>query len=732
MPQIKSPYNFVPLNREVYIPEWGKYVSMDIPFKDGEDGIIEVKIENVSPLFIRNGHINDTENNEQKNDPNSDDKFSSHVIVDGHRHYFIPGSSIKGAVRNVMEVLTFAKMDRYDNDSFGFRSFDTNKSENSEYADAMKKVREGWLRKIGDSYKIFRSSDKVIWIHHDQIDKLFPNFNHGQDHTTAEVKQKILKGDDIFYPFYPVVDNSDGIIEGVEPGKYHLVCTGYMKDKHHEYLFPIVEDEDPLSVSSETMQQFESIHRFTEYYSGKNGTNGILKSRLEEGESIPIFYRIRDGKVESMGIARMYRYPFANNVDQVRQNAQRNIDGKDLPSVIFGYAEKEKSLKGRVHFGHAFCEREIIKDSECPIISGVLAEPRPSYYPLYLSQDRYGTYINYSSKGAKIAGRKRYRIHKADSVTLLVKNENNEKVNTLFRPIPANNIFTLCIAVHNLKAIEVGALISALTFNDTGETFHNLGLAKPFGYGKCKFTINKLIGFSKNKEDYLKDFEYEMLRFCCYHLNIQLSQEESIRRLLSIASPDHEDGDIVQMTFDECEDFKKNTNYSVLREQPKSLSLHINEKEVWTQLKLAFYKPRLEEIKNLSKTSLAEFVKELDKLRDEFVRSDLPTGEIDKLKDELLNPSIPDSPVFEKAPIEEDIVYPKVECFRKLKGRCIVYSDDLKENKGIEVVHQWLTDFFKDQPKAKKQLKKYNKWQETFGGIIDEEVIKRWFEEFIQ
>ena len=179
--------------------------------------------------------------------------------------------------------------------------------------------------------------------------------------------------------------------------------------------------------------------------------------------------------------------------------------------------------------------------------------------------------------------------------------------------------------------------------------------------------------------------------------------------------------------------FKKNTNYSVLREQPKSLSLHINEKEVWTQLKLAFYKPRLEEIKNLSKTSLAEFVKELDKLRDEFVRSDLPTGEIDKLKDELLNPSIPDSPVFEKAPIEEDIVYPKVYNFPKqLKGRCIVYSDDLKENKGIEVVHQWLTDFFKDQPKAKKQLKKYNKWQETFGGIIDEEVIKRWFEEFIQ
>ena len=85
-----------------------------------------------------------------------------------------------------------------------------------------------------------------------------------------------------------------------------------------------------------------------------------------------------------------------------------------------------------------------------------------------------------------------------------------------------------------------------------------------------------------------------------------------------------------------------------------------------------------------------------------------------------------------KAPIEEDIVYPKVQNFTQVKGRCRVYAVELKAGQGIEAVYKWLTDFFKDQPKAKKQLKKFNKWQETFGGIIDEDVIKRWFDEFIQ
>ena len=728
MPQIKSPYNFVPLNREVYIPQWGEFTSMDIPFEDGEDGIIEVEIKNISPLFVRDGHANNPDNDELRSNPNSEDKFSSHIMVDGHRNYFIPGSTIKGAVRNVMEVLTFAKMDRYDNDSFGFRSFDTKKSENKAFSKAMESVKVGWMVKDGESYRILPCKGNVQKISHDQIRPLFENFDKGKDHQTAEVKQRSVRQDD---EFYPIVSNEDGSLQGIDSGVYRLVCTGYMKGKIHEYLFPVALGE-PIPVPDEKFEQFDSIHRHTEYYGGRNGDGGFLKDRLENGQRIPVFYHIEsEGKIKSIGITRVYRYPFKNSVDEVRQHAQGNFEGKDLPTVIFGYAEKEKSLKGRVHFGHAFCENKAIDDSLCPIVNGVLAEPRPSYYPLYLNQDTPGAYVNYGTENVKIAGRKRYRIHKGGTLTPLNRNENNDGVNTIFRPVPSGNVFRLRIAVHNLKAIEVGALISALTFNETPDTFHNIGMAKAFGYGKCKFEITSMTGFTKTKDDYLKAFETEMFSFCKEHLHIQLSQEESIRRLLAIASPNHEDADLLQMGFDDCEDFKKNTNYSTLKEPVKELALHIDEDKIILQIKVNAYKTNFDEIRTLSHTDRIGAIQKLGKLRNQFVSSGLPTDILDKLEEEIQGANKVETTVVLDKSLQDDIIFPRVKDFTQLKGRCKAHKDAIKAGNGIEVLHQWLTDFFKNLlPKEKKLYKKPKKWQETFGGIIDEDTIQGWIDEF--
>lgn len=728
MPQIKSPYNFVPLNREVYIPEWGEFTSMDIPFEDSEDGIIEVEIKNISPLFVRNGHTNVPDNDELRNNPNSDDKFSSHVIVDGHRYYFIPGSTIKGAVRNVMEVLSFAKMDRYDNDSFGFRSFDTKRSENKAFSKAMESVKVGWMEKVGESYHILPCKGDVQKISHDQIRPLFENFDKGKDHQTAEKKQlSVRQGDEI----YPLVSNEDGSLLGIDTGSYRLVCTGYMKGKIHEYLFPLVLGE-PIPVPDDKFEQFDSIHRHTEYYGGRNGEGGFLKNRLENGQRIPVFYHLEsEGKIKSIGITRVYRYPFKNSVDDVRQHAQGNYEGKDLPTVIFGYAEKEKSLKGRVHFGHAFCKNKAIDDSLCPIVNGVLGEPRPSYYPLYLNQNTPGAYVNYGTEDVKIAGRKRYRIHKGSTLTPLNRNENNESVNTIFRPIPSENVFRLSIAVHNLKAIEVGALLSALTFNETPDTFHNIGMAKAFGYGKCKFEITSMKGFTKTKDDYLKAFETEMFRFCKDHLHIQLSQEESIRRLLAIASPNHDDADLMQMGFDECEDFKKNTNYSTLIEPVKELTLHIDEDSIILQMKVDAYKTNFDEIRTLSHTDRVGAIQRLGKLRSQFVLSGLPTDILDQLEKEIKGPTIVETTVVLDKSLQDDIIFPRVKDFTQLKGRCKAHKDSINTGDGIDVIHQWLKDFFQNLPaRDKKQYKKPKKWQETFGGIIDDDIIEGWIDEF--
>lgn len=91
---LTSPYNFVPLNSKVYIPDWYNLVSQDIPFEDGEDGYIELTWHNDSPLFIRD---------KDKDDP-------EHAPMNINGRYFIPGSSIKGMLRNVLSILAFGKM----------------------------------------------------------------------------------------------------------------------------------------------------------------------------------------------------------------------------------------------------------------------------------------------------------------------------------------------------------------------------------------------------------------------------------------------------------------------------------------------------------------------------------------------------------------------------------------------------------------------------------------------
>ena len=108
--KITAPYNFVPLNEKVFYPSWSEQVTQDLPFSDSEDGVIEVKLKNVSPLFTRDGAL---------------EKHSAHIMgKDGKRHYFIPGTTIKGMLREIIEIMSFGKMQEdkdFQNRWYGYR-----------------------------------------------------------------------------------------------------------------------------------------------------------------------------------------------------------------------------------------------------------------------------------------------------------------------------------------------------------------------------------------------------------------------------------------------------------------------------------------------------------------------------------------------------------------------------------------------------------------------------------
>ena len=156
---VKSVYNFVPAPKEseVFKPDWAEQVSHDLPFEDGESGEIELEITAKSPIFIRNGHSKQDADlfekqkkgelpNPTKEQQKAIDRYLSfsHVIRNGAKDYFIPGSSLKGMSRNVLEIMSFSRIN-LENDIFSYR--DLNGKEFKNNVAQNNSLKTGWLGK---------------------------------------------------------------------------------------------------------------------------------------------------------------------------------------------------------------------------------------------------------------------------------------------------------------------------------------------------------------------------------------------------------------------------------------------------------------------------------------------------------------------------------------------------------------------------------------------------------
>src|SRR5690606_29403495 len=114
---ITAPYNFVPLSDKVVNPFWAKHVSHDIPFEGAQSGVLKVKLKAESPIFVRNGVPKS-----QQESP-AGKQFNN--IND---EYFIPGSSLKGMIRSVMEIMSFGRMgNKVNSHRYSVRDFQNNK-----------------------------------------------------------------------------------------------------------------------------------------------------------------------------------------------------------------------------------------------------------------------------------------------------------------------------------------------------------------------------------------------------------------------------------------------------------------------------------------------------------------------------------------------------------------------------------------------------------------------------
>jgi CRISPR-associated protein (TIGR03986 family) len=562
--KVKSTYNFVPApkNQDVFLPDWAHMVSHDIPFSDGESGEIQIDLKAETPVYIRNGHTKKdsecfqnylkkkAENSEYKTSPAEEESIERYLSFSNiNGKFFIPASSLKGMFRNVLEIMTKSRLNKslVNNNRYSFRDLTRDSFYMNSYNS--RQVRAGWLREQEDGNWIIEECKEVYHIHHEEVDKaLKTNFrklflNQNPKDKSAAYKYKncqaskeisfVVREDDNGKK--KAVFDSPGNLKGTivftgQPGS-RKEGGGRPSGKVHEFVFEDSNKPVLIKISPQQKDDFKFIYLDHD----KNNISPDWKfwrSKLEKGERVPVFFN-KDGEtsVKHFGLSYMYKLPYNHSVHEMYP-LNSYSDEIDLAELIFGKIGTESSLKGRLMIGHAFSVST--EPAQMEKKKDILGSPKASYFPFYISQDKPKEYKTYQNKN-EIRGFKRYPVRsRLLEMKYSEKQNDNPNVFSHFVPLKEGTGFSLKIRFHNLRKIEIGALLSAITFHDNTEhCFHSLGFAKSFGYGKLKVNQVKTNFLRYSKQEYLLAFEEKM--------GIDWFDSAAVRELFAMASNQNEE-----------------------------------------------------------------------------------------------------------------------------------------------------------------------------------------------
>lgn len=571
MATIKAPFNFVPLSDKVFFPDWADQISHDVPFEDGVSGKIDITITAKTPIFVRNGHG-------QSED--KDERFSQ--TPDG-KSFFIPATSIKGELRSLLEIMSFGKMKVDEDAKFAQREWDNKELYPIKDPTLQKTIKCGWLRECaeGTGYEILESADSPYRINHRRLDEYFcklgkerifankfaasSNFNLNEtvdnkyDPKTVTYKYHLLESAGI--PFskldnlsfakdeeYAVKyqENRVNIVQGTGDFLGQIVLTGQSSQwnratnrkmgdgKFYEFVFnKEIVNRHPLS--EQEFAHYKFIYKDAADWN-------YIKSNLKKG--VPVFFRKSGKKIRDFGFALLYKLPYSNSPADLEQQRRgyREHDryhDLDLAECIFGkiaHGKEDYSLRGRV-FVSNFISKDAEKDDQYKLI---LNSPKASYYPYYIEQggrnDKTTHYATYND--GRLAGWKRYIVRK----NVWQHKMDNEKLDSTINPLKPNCTFNGSIRFHNLKPEELGALLSAITYFNDNNCFHQLGQGKPYGFGKVTYHIDNFDVRTNSNTTSAESKEYYIFRFekLLENNNIHFTSDSSIIELFTLA---HEEVD---------------------------------------------------------------------------------------------------------------------------------------------------------------------------------------------
>ena len=382
-----APYGFVPMTDKVFLPDWAPSVSQDVPFQDGVCGVLDLTLTAKTPIFVRGAH-----------DPTA--------FFQGPTGPAIPGSGLRGAIRNIVEIASHGWMRRVNDHRYGVRDLQNQRLYVRHMAGIMPsvqgkniplpKVVAGWLQKP----KVVGAVAQITPCHFAKVHYSLlmeparraqaRGYEPGRRQSAVQKYKSwgLTKGIDAATSEALTVSATvDGLRQrrpdwlGLNFGRVsnlgtgtqgRLVFTGQPSPwspdrpgrpgggnpKQHDFFF--YEDHESnrlpkLTVTAEQMEAFEFIHcDGAQQHSlnkgrARNEEWQFWHSAFNDGERVPVFFLVEGGKLRAFGLAMMFRLAYDNSVLDAVRNSQTGINRDsraDLAELIFGHVPLARKGKG--------------------------------------------------------------------------------------------------------------------------------------------------------------------------------------------------------------------------------------------------------------------------------------------------------------------------------------------------------------------------------------------------
>lgn len=426
----KAPYNFVPLPETVLTIEGGEKKKVveglnDKYHADRHTGHIDLVITTETPLYTRCATPPEVWSKYRGNDYFEDDKPKVTAVRECQDFFHhgdekkipvIPGSTLRGMTRALVEILAYGKMNFVTDAKIVHRAVADPSSLGKKYREQMlgrnkdypriwldypsPNLRGGYLEVINDEWfirpAVTHQDESLIHVSYESAVDAF-----GRDverHTTYPCwviprKRRTREKSDKFkldmattgqISFAQTEDETDGW------RKAKLVVSGFMNNKKMECaIYEPDTNAKLIEIKRGDRLLYQEDMRLSRE---KKNTPRKLKP------SEPIFYLLNDkNELIFFGTTMMFRLPYTNTVHNLIPEKLRRFNEIDLAEAIFGTVElpnkpknfSGRQLAGRVFFSDAICQTQnpfFDNDKQGRIVPKILSSPKLTSFQLYLVQ----------------------------------------------------------------------------------------------------------------------------------------------------------------------------------------------------------------------------------------------------------------------------------------------------------------------------------------------------------